>query len=110
SGPLHQHILSVLARSSTSCTQSSTAWFDGLLLPIPDGGEMAGAMFFINKMSILVESSGSRISSGSGGSPRIFSRGANVACAPNSAAVYFNVFVGTSSDVYRPGTVLGAFA
>src|SRR5207237_2303284 len=57
-----------LGGSSTSCTQSSTAWFAGLLLPIPDGGEMAGAMFFINKMSIPVESSRSRISSGSGGS------------------------------------------
>jgi len=28
------------------------------LSPIPDGGEIAGAMFFMNTTSILVESSG----------------------------------------------------
>jgi len=27
---------------------------DGLLSPIPAGGEIAGAMFFINEMSMLV--------------------------------------------------------
>src|SRR6266571_4746369 len=36
---------------------------------------MAGAMFFMNKMPILVESSEGQISSGSPGSPRIFSHG-----------------------------------
>src|SRR5206468_1989492 len=81
----------------------------GLLLPIPDGGEMAGAMFFINKMSILVESSGSRISSGSGGSPRIFSRATNVACVKKSAAVYCSMFGVTTSDDYRPVTWMGRF-
>src|SRR5438128_11736842 len=70
---------------------------------------MAGAMFFINKMSILVESSGSRISSGSGGSPRIFSRATNVACVGKTAAVYCSMFGVTTSDDYRPVTWMGRY-
>src|SRR6266568_2520727 len=44
SDPSHQKIFSGWVSNSTSCTQSSTAWFVGFLSPIPFGGEMAGAM------------------------------------------------------------------
>src|SRR5260370_14033737 len=66
-------------------------------------------MFSINKMSILVESSGSRISSGSGGSPRIFSRATNVACVRKTAAVYCSMFGVTTADDYRPVTWVGRY-
>src|SRR5260370_18050768 len=66
-------------------------------------------VFHYIKMSILVESSGSRISSGSGGSPRIFSRATNVACVKKSAAVYCSMFGVTTSDDYRPVTWVGRY-
>src|SRR5436309_9812173 len=46
-------MFSGLASSSTSCTQSRTAWFCGRWSPISRGGEMAGARLFMNTIPNL---------------------------------------------------------
>src|SRR5581483_7147049 len=51
SDPSHQNIFCGFARSSTWWTQSRTAWFTGLWSPIPWGGEMAGARFFMGEVN-----------------------------------------------------------
>src|SRR5437870_4818443 len=47
SEPSHQKMFSGFVRFPISCTQSSTAWFVGFVSPIPLGGNMAGAIFFM---------------------------------------------------------------
>src|SRR5260370_31620418 len=49
SEPSHQKIFSGCANVAISCTQSSTAFFDGFASPIPLGGNIAGARLFIER-------------------------------------------------------------
>ena len=49
SEPSHQKMFSGCVSAAISCTQSSTALLEGFLSPMPLGGNMAGARFFIER-------------------------------------------------------------
>src|SRR6476619_7106012 len=49
SEPSHQKMFSGCVSVALSCTQSSTALLEDLASPIPFGGNMAGARFFIKR-------------------------------------------------------------
>src|SRR6266481_2443531 len=49
SEPSHQKMFSGSVRAAMSCTQSSTALLEGFVSPIPLGGNIAGARFFIER-------------------------------------------------------------
>src|SRR6266850_72948 len=49
SEPSHQKMFSGFVSFPISCTQSSTAWFVGFVSPIPFGGNMAAAIFFMKR-------------------------------------------------------------
>src|SRR5712675_663821 len=49
SDPSHQKMFSGCVSVAISCTQSSTALLEGFASPIPFGGNMAGARFFIER-------------------------------------------------------------
>src|SRR3989442_8241006 len=51
SEPSHQKMFSVCVRAAISRTQSSTDWLVGFASPIPFGGNMAGAVFFLKLKS-----------------------------------------------------------
>src|SRR5262245_15142678 len=49
SEPSHQKMFSGCVSAAISCTQSTTALLEGFPSPIPFGGNMAGARFFIER-------------------------------------------------------------
>src|SRR5438105_8483641 len=93
---------------TTSRTQSSTVLFAGLLSPMPLGGEMAGAMFFIIKAALGGE--GLPLNASAAWPRKICASRARHALALKERAPFtVSMFGVATSDDYRPVGWVGRY-